>query len=107
MRRLARRSVLSSKASDGSIVVVEEIKIKDISTKSVKSLLENLKLADKRVTILTAVFDEKLYLSSRNIPNVNLQEAAKASTYDLLNNDVILFDKAGLAIINDLLQDKK
>jgi len=56
---------------------------------------------------LTAVFDENLFLSSRNIPNVELIEAVKASTYDLINNDIILFDKAGLAIINENLQEKK
>ncbi|MFC1550559.1 50S ribosomal protein L4 [Candidatus Neomarinimicrobiota bacterium] len=107
MRRLARRSVLSAKTAEGNILVVEEINIDSVSTKSFTTLLKKLKIEDKRVTVLTAVFDENLFLSSRNIPNVELIEAVKASTYDLINNDIILFDKAGLAIINENLQEKK
>ena len=42
-------------------------------------------------------------LSARNLPNVTVIEATNASTYDLLDAEVLLFEKEGLKKLNDLL----
>jgi large subunit ribosomal protein L4 len=107
MKRLARKSILSNKAVNGQIVVVEEMTFTEPSTKKFVSLMKNLKLEDKKVTILPAVYDENLYLSARNVPGLAMVEALKAGAVDLLDNDVLLFDKAGIILVNEQLQDKK
>ncbi|MEE9190488.1 MAG: 50S ribosomal protein L4 [Candidatus Neomarinimicrobiota bacterium] len=107
MKRLARKSILSSKAAKGQIVVVEEMIFTEPSTKEFVSLLKNLKLDDKKITILPAVHDENLYLSARNVPGLTMVEALKASAVDLLDNEVLLFDKAGIILVNEQLLDKK
>ncbi len=107
MKRLARKSILSNKAANGQIIVVEEMTFTKPSTKKFVSLMKNLKLEDKKVTILPAVHDENLYLSARNVPGLAMVEALKAGAVDLLDNDVLLFDKAGIILVNEQLQDKK
>ena len=71
----------------------------------VKYWLHNgmLNLSGKKITILVAGYTDNLFLAVRNIPNIYLVEATSASTYDLLDCESILFDKAGLSLINKQL----
>ena len=103
MRRLARRSVLSDKASAGDLVVVEEIVVSNGKTKEFIEILKSLSLYGKKLTILVSAENEKVFLAARNIPNIYVIEATSASTYDLLDCEVLLFEKAALALLNDSL----
>ena len=103
MRQLARRSVLSSKAKNGEIIILEDISISNPKTKDFADLLKKLNLSGKKITILVAGYTDNLFLAVRNIPNIYLVEATSASTYDLLDCESILFDKAGLSLINKQL----
>ena len=103
MRQLARRSVLSSKAKNGEIIILEDISISNPKTKDFVDLLKKLNLSGKKITILVAGYTDNLFLAVRNIPNIYLVEATSASTYDLLDCESILFDKAGLSLINKQL----
>ena len=103
MKRLARRSVLSFRADNGDILVVDEISISSSKTKEFIEFLKILNISGKKVTILVASLSENLFLSSRNVPNIYLVEATSASTYDLLDCEKLLFDKAGLALLNKKL----
>ena len=103
MRQLARRSVLSSKAKNGEIIILENISISAPKTKDFAQLLKKLNLLDKKITILVAGYSDDLFLAVRNIPNIYLVEATSASTYDLLDCESLLFDKAGLSLINKQL----
>ena len=103
MRRLARRSVLSDKASAGNLVVVDEIVVDNGKTKEFIEILKVLSLEGKKLTILIAANNEKVFLAARNIPNIYVVQATSASTYDLLDCEVLLFQKAGLVLLNDSL----
>ena len=103
MKRLARRSVLSFRADSGDILVVDEISISSPKTKEFIEFLKILNISGKKVTILVASLSENLFLSSRNVPNIYLVEATSASTYDLLDCEKLLFDKAGLVLLNKKL----
>ena len=61
MRRLARRSVLSSRASTGNLIVVEEISVSEPKTKEFIQVLNTLNLEGKKVTILVAAYDDKVF----------------------------------------------
>ena len=107
MRQLARRSVLSDKAANGKIIVIDEFNIEKPKTKHFIDLLKNLKLSDTKVTVLPSVIDNNLDLVTRNIPNVFVIKATDVSTYDLLDSEILLFDKAGLTLLNKQLAQKK
>jgi len=107
MKRLACCSVLSDKIKNDKIFVISEFGIDNAKTKEFINLLKDLNLHDKKLTVLPAVIDEKLTLVTRNIPNVHVVKATDVSTYDLIDADVLLFDKAGLALLNDQLAEKK
>ena len=106
MRRLARRSVLSSRASSGELIVVDEIAVNNGKTKEFIEVLNALSLSGKKLTILVAADNEKVFLAARNIPNIYVVEARSASTYDLLDCEVLLFEKAAIALLSDSLMVK-
>ena len=106
MKRLARRSVLSHRASSGDLVVVDEISVSSPKTKNFIQVLQSLNLEGKKVTVLVSSFDEKIFLAARNIPNVYVVEANSASTYDLLDCEVLLIEEAGLSLLNEQLMVK-
>ena len=106
IKRLARRSILSEKLQNEQIIVLNEFGIDEPKTKKIKELLVNLDIQENKILILTGDLTDDLILSMRNIPNIALLDAMTASTYDLLDSDVILFDQKGLKMLNDGLADK-
>ncbi len=106
MNRLARRSALSGKAAVNAIMVVDKIELDAPKTKTVLEILTALGIADKKVVFLPATVEENVLLSFRNLKNVTVIPSTHASTYDLVDCDILLFDKAGLALLNETLSEK-
>ena len=107
MRQLARRSVLSDKAANGKVVIIDEFKLEKPKTRHFIDLLKNLELSETKITVLPSVVDDNLELATRNIRNIYLVKAEDASTYDLLDSEILLFDKAGIKLLNEQLAQKK
>lgn len=101
MRRLARKSALSLKAADEVIFVIEDLDIDEPKTKSIVELLSAFELDGKKVLILTSESKLNVYKSARNLQGVDVLEADKPATYQILNADALLIEKSGL----DLLQE--
>ena len=101
--RLARCSVLSSKVAEGNILVVESFEIDSHKTSEFVAVLETLKLKNKKLTLLTTDHNENLDKSVRNLKNVYLIDSKKASSYDLIDCDVLLIDKASIEILTGML----
>lgn len=99
---LAKKSALSYKAKDSGLVVVEDFNLTETKTKRLVEILNSLGLKGKKVLMLLPKNDKSISLSARNLPEVFVKEALGASIYELLNNDVIVFQKGAL----DVLQDK-
>lgn len=100
VKRLARKSAWSYKAKDGQIVVVEDFSFDTPKTKDMTSILKALQVSQKKVLLLTSKTDMNVLKSGRNIPSLNVLEAAKASTYDILNNSVVVLTKSSVDVIN-------
>jgi large subunit ribosomal protein L4 len=100
VKRLARKSAWSHKAKDGQIVVVEDFSFAIPKTKEMTSILKSLQIGGKKVLLLTSKTDLSVLKSGQNIPKLNVLEAAKASTYDILNNNVVVILKSGVDVIN-------
>ena len=103
MRRLARRSILSDKAKNGKLIVIDDIALKEPKTKLLFSLLESLKLSDSKITLLVDSEKNNLFLAARNLPNVYLVESISASAYDLIDCDIIVAEKSGIELLNNQL----
>jgi len=96
VRRLARKSALSYKAKDSQLLVIEDFNIEQPKTKEFSKILSALKVNGKKVLLLTEVNNQNVYRSGRNIPKVKVLEASKASTYDLLNNQILILQKSAV-----------
>tara|TARA_Y100001968_G_C19299208_1_gene688194 strand:+ start:130 stop:759 length:630 start_codon:yes stop_codon:yes gene_type:complete len=103
VKLLARKSILSQKVLDKNLLVVDEILMESPNTKEFVSLLKNLKIFGKKITVLIDSLDEKLYLSSRNIKDVFVVPAISASAYDLLDCQMILADQKSIDSLNNNL----
>ena len=100
LKQLARKSVLSQKVSEKNFIVLDEFSLETPKTNEFADILKNLNITEKRVTILTDKLEDNLYLGSRNIKNICVVPAGSASTYDLLDCQLILSDLAGVEILN-------
>ena len=99
VKRLARKSALSYKVLDKQLIVVEDFSFETPKTKKFSELLHALNSEDKKVLLLTGATDNIVFRSGRNIPKVKVLEAAKASTYDILNNQVLIMQKSAVDVI--------
>lgn len=103
-KKLARKSAWSAKATDDAIKVIDDISIDEPKTREVAEILGNLDVENQKVLILTADTDKVLYKSARNIPNVQVLEANKPTTYQILNSDVILIQKSAVEILEGSIE---
>ena len=103
LSKLARCSILSTKASEGNILVVEDFTINSHKTSAFVAIIESLDLKNKKLTVLVSEYNENLDKSVRNLKNVYLIDSKKASSYDLIDCDVLLIDKASVEILTGML----
>ena len=100
-RRLALKSVLSAKASEQSIVVIDEIKMDAPKTKEFAAFLNAVGVAGKAL-VVTAAPDANVVKSGRNIPGCEITFANLINVYDVVNANKLVVDKAALAKIEEV-----
>ena len=103
-RRLALKSALSHKFNDNEVIVMEELTFATPKTKEMTTLLNTLKIADKKVLFVVDDFKENVILASRNIPNVALIAANEINVLDLVNSDVAVFTSEAIKMIEEALK---
>ena len=101
VKRLALKSVLSAKAAEGSIIVVDSIAMDAIKTKEFRNFLTAVK-CDGKAVVITPEVSENVVKSARNIPGVVTTTAKILSVYDLLNAKYLVIDRAALSIIEEV-----
>ena len=101
VKRLALKSVLSDKALNGAIVVVDGLDMAEPKTKTFAELLGKLGAAGKAVVVTEGV-KENVVKSARNIPGVLTAPATTLSVYDIINAGTLVVDKAALAVIEEV-----
>ena len=101
VKRLALKSVLSAKAAEGKLVVVDAIKMGAIKTADFRKFLSAVK-ADGKAVVVTPAVDEIIVKSARNIPGVLTTPANNLSVYDILNAQYLVVDQAALANIEEV-----
>ena len=101
VKRLALKSVLSAKAAEGNVVVIDAIKVAEIKTKNFQTFL-NAVGVDCKALVVTAENDQLVVKSARNIPGVVVTFAELINVYDILNAKKFVVDKAALAKIEEV-----
>jgi large subunit ribosomal protein L4 len=96
VKQLARKSALSHKAKDAAIKVVEDFTFDKPMTKEMASIINALELSGKKTLMLVPKIDQNVWKSGRNIHAFSVLEASKASTYEILNNQVLLIQKSAV-----------
>lgn len=107
VKQLARKSALSYKVKDEQLIVVEDFSFDKPKTKDFVNILESLKISGKKVLLLTGDYKPEVYKSGRNIPKVQILEAAKATTYDILNNQILIMQKSAVTVIENILSKSR
>jgi large subunit ribosomal protein L4 len=102
MRRQALRSLLSVKAGDSQVVVLDALEMAEPKTKEIQGILQNLGIHSSAL-ILLPKRDEIILRSVRNLPEVRTLVAQYLNVRDLLQYDYILMPLDSLAVIEGIL----
>jgi len=102
LRKLARATALSHKATENQITVLEDQKFDTPKTSEFVSLLENLKVSDKKTLFVVANEERNVYLSSRNLKKSKVVSADKLNTFDILNADALILAEGAVEKIENL-----
>ena len=94
--RLATRMALLSKFLDDEVTILDQFVVSEPKTKLVAEILKALGLSETGCLLATEQYDENLWRSSRNIPNLRIAPAGDLNAYELLHQKQFLITKAAL-----------
>ena len=103
VKALARRSALAYKAKANAIVVVEDFAFEAPKTKEFVSVINNLKVSDKKLLLVLPEANKNVYLSARNVEGANVMIASALNTYNVLNAGVLVLTEGSLSAIDKIL----
>jgi large subunit ribosomal protein L4 len=101
MKQLALRGALTSKLGDAAVRVIDAFGLEAIKTKDFAGILTAVG-ANGRVLVVAPGSDERLHLSSRNLPTVTVIRADSLNVVDLLNADVVVIEQPALARMQEV-----
>ncbi len=104
VKALARRSALSHKAKDNSIMVMEDFTMDAPKTKEFISIVKGLKLDGKKMLLILPESNKCVYLSARNLPRVKIVTASELNTYKVMDAANLVFTEKSVAMIEELLK---
>lgn len=99
VKGLAKCSALSYKVKENSLLVLEDVTMDQPKTKEFLSILKGLNADGKKVLFLSGDENTNLYLSFRNLPNVQGYPFNDMNTYDIVNADVVVITEASAKTI--------
>ena len=99
-KRLALKSVLTSKVQSNKLVVLDELKLEGIKTKNMKAVLDNLKVSG--ALIVLDENDQNVVLYARNLPDVKTALTNTINVYDILKYNTLVVTKAAVAMIEEV-----
>ena len=102
LKKLARKSALSYKIKDESIMVVEDFTFETPKTKNFTELLKNFKTEGKKILLVTSSVDMNVLLSSRNLAKVKVIQASDLNTYEILDAGRLLLTESSVKEIESI-----
>ena len=104
LKVLARKSALTYKAKEDSILVLDDLSFKTPKTKDFLSVLKNLKIDGEKSLFVTSEKDQNTFLSSRNLKNAKVITADKLNTYDILYSHKLIISENAFEQIEKLFK---
>ena len=101
LRKLAMLSMLSSKAQENELIVVDKIEFAEPKTKEMVKMLENIK-AEKKALIVTADKDENISKSAANIPGIRTALVGTMNVYEIINHNSLILTKDAVEKIEEV-----
>ena len=99
-KRAALKSVLTSKVQENKFIVVDELKMDEIKTKTFKGVLDNLN-AEKALVVLNDM-DANVIASAKNIPTVKTTQTNELNVFDVLKYNTVVVTKDAVATIEEV-----
>ena len=103
VKLLARKSALSYKAQENSIIVIEDFSLDAPKTKDFVNIAKNLKVDDKKTLVVLPQANKNVYLSARNLKKTAVETASSLNAYKVLNADVVVISEGSLQTIETIL----
>ena len=103
VKRLARKSALSIKAGEKSIVVVEDFNLDAPKTKDFLQVLKSLGIDNKKSLVVLGDSNNNVYLSSRNLTQTDVVINSELNTYSISNANSLIFSEGAIAGLESLL----
>ena len=104
LKELARKSALTYKAQSNEILVLEDFSFEAPKTKEFLALQNNLKISDKKSLIVLSEANKNIYLSSRNLQNVEIVIASELSTYKIMRAQKIVLVESSVIKVEELFK---
>ncbi len=101
LRRLAMKSILSSKVAENEIIVLDELKFDEPKTKEIVKVLANVNAA-KKALIVTAEKDDNVIKSAANIPGVRTALVSTMNVYEIINHTNFIVTKDAINKIEEV-----
>ena len=102
IKKLAMKSVLSSKFKEGNIIVLDKFKTKEPKTSYLAKKFEKLGIISA-IMIDGKDIDKNFYLSTKNLRNIDMLPYLGANAYDIMRKDTLVFSKVGIEEIIKVL----
>ena len=99
-KRLALKSVLTSRVQENKLIVVDELKLSEIKTKNMKAVLDALRV--EKALIVLNENDQNVILSARNIANVKTALTNTINVFDILKYNTVVVTKAAVETIEEV-----
>ncbi|MBT4780745.1 MAG: 50S ribosomal protein L4 [Polaribacter sp.] len=99
LKRLARKSALSTQAKENNLVVVENFDFDTPKTKNFVTVLKALGLENKKSLFVLSGANNNVYLSSRNLTRTQVINGSDISTYGVLNAGKVVLTEGSLEVI--------
>tara|TARA_R110000850_G_scaffold251707_1_gene376840 strand:- start:215 stop:841 length:627 start_codon:yes stop_codon:yes gene_type:complete len=96
VRALGLKMALSDKARNDNLIVLENIEMKDLKTKSLLANISKLGFGKSTLVMDGDAVNEMFSKASSNIPRLNVMPAAGANVYDILNHETLVLTRAAV-----------
>lgn len=103
VKKLARKSVLSSRANEKAIRVLEDFTLETPKTKEFINILNSLSANDKKALVLLTEQNKNVFLSSKNLKKANVTTVDEVNTYDLINAECLILCEGTLDQLKERL----
>ena len=103
VKQLARKSALSYKVKDNSLMVLEDLSFETPKTKNYLALLNGLSLSGKKTLLVLPEDNKNVFLSSRNLPKAKVVTVNDVNTYQLLHADQLVLCEGSVSKLETIL----